>query len=176
MLRAGKHRHKSYEQVAATDRGYCEWALREGKHYGTFRDFAAWLRRTHGGVVEFGKYRGRFYDELLDTQEEYCRWAMALRDPSDRMRGFLDFAEGRAKRRPRKPPAKKSKPAPPPPPPPPPRPEENGGILCKICFAEPVKAVFYPCGHASCEGCSALLNSVCPFCRADIVVVVKAFL
>ena len=92
------------------------------------------------------------------------------------MRGFLDFAEGRAKRRPREPPAKKSKPAPPPPPPPPPRPEENGCILCEICFAEPVKAVFYPCGHASCEGCSALLNSVCPFCRADIVVVVKAFL
>ena len=44
---------------------------------------------------------------------------------------------------------------------------------CKICFDSQISHTFNPCGHTVCENCSKL--SICPFCRINIVSVIKLF-
>ncbi len=53
--------------------------------------------------------------------------------------------------------------------------EQNKQVLtCKVCFINPIKTVFLPCGHyVCCETCTPQLTNCC-FCRAVIRGTVKA--
>ena len=171
MLRSGKHMGKQFARVAHEDRNYCAWVLRDGQQHANFHEFAEWLRCHHAGIVDFGVHRGKFYDEL-EKNEGYCRWAMSLRDPTDRMKEFIRYLRGRRARgttdgaEGRDPKRRKKV-------------DHSDGAdqrpTCKICIDADIGAVFYPCGHASCEACSNKIAD-CPFCRAEILLVVKAYI
>ena len=66
MLKCGKHRGRTYEEVAALDRGYCAWVLNDGASSLAFRGFASFLRRAHGGVLKVGRHKGLFFDEAWE--------------------------------------------------------------------------------------------------------------
>ena len=65
MLRCGKRAGAHFHDVAATDKQYCGWVLRERAEGRALprdlKQFASYLRREHGGVVAVGKHRGSFF-------------------------------------------------------------------------------------------------------------------
>ena len=60
MLRLGKHRGQRYEEVAAADRDYCAWVLREKALPHGFSSFYKYLVSVHGGIMQVGKRNGAF--------------------------------------------------------------------------------------------------------------------
>ena len=90
MLRCGKHKGKSFQEVASTDRRYCAWVLRLNSSGNDVSPdlsaFAEHLRREHGGVLPFGAHKGSFFDEVLRDHPDYCSWAIHLPDASDTMK------------------------------------------------------------------------------------------
>ena len=90
MLRFWKHRGRKFEDVAAMDRGYCAWVLREKAL--PLHAFYRYLIEVRGGVLQVGKHKGRFFDEGLEGAPEYCDWALSLEDPSDSLVLFIDYA------------------------------------------------------------------------------------
>ena len=58
MLRRGKHRGRRFEDVAAIDRGYCAWVLREKAL--PLHSFYRYLIKAHGGILNVGKHKGRY--------------------------------------------------------------------------------------------------------------------
>ena len=63
MLRMGKYIGATFVDVAARDRAYCGWILREKPR--SFKQFEQYLVETHGGVITVGKYKGAFFDEIM---------------------------------------------------------------------------------------------------------------
>ena len=166
MFRLGKHRGKRFDDVAARDRGYCAWVLRERAL--PLHSFYRYLINVHGGILTVGKHKGRFFDEVLEGAPAYCDWALSLDDPSDSLQLFIDYLGIHYKKEaaPRRPslesPQKKT------------RTEER---LCVICFDRQIDAAFAPCGHlASCLPCgSAFDGRPCPICKKRVVFVLKIY-
>ena len=111
MLRRGKHRGRRFEDVAAIDRGYCAWVLREKAL--PLHPFYRYLIKAHGGILNVGKHKGRYFDEVLEGAPEYCEWALNLKEPHETLHMFIDYLRVHAKNAPREaseePPKKKSK-------------------------------------------------------------------
>jgi len=186
MLRFGKYKGHSYEDVAARDRTYCTWVLSLSTPSPGLQDFATYLKEKHGGVLTVGAHRGAFFDEMLMSHPDYCAWAANLEHPTAGMQRFSaylrseianvqhvddepwpvtsDSDEDTAPKRPR--------PA-----------EEPAAIPvarsknCKICMASAIRTCFVPCGHmAACVSCAArLAGTRCPICRTSIREIVKVF-
>ena len=72
VLRLGKHRGRSFEEITRIDRPYCAWILRTRP--APFQQLTKYLHRTHGGILEVGKYKGMFFDEVLERDPDYCFW------------------------------------------------------------------------------------------------------
>ena len=148
MLRLGKHRGRSYEEVSALDRGYCAWVLRDGTNGLGFREFARFLRREHGGILRVGRHKN-----------------LSLESPGEPMKEFVAFvcarlAEEEGEKE--EPAYKRSRSQP---------------FTCQICFDATVRSVLVPCGHMMCLECTAKTRaSKCPFCRRKVQQVVKTFL
>ena len=73
MMRNGKHRGRTFQDITSSDRPYCAWVLRVKP--AALQRFHAYLREEHGGILEVGRYRNRFFDEVLDAEPTYCSWA-----------------------------------------------------------------------------------------------------
>ena len=165
MLRLGKHRGRSYEEVAALDRGYCAWVLRDGTSGLGFQGFASFLRREHGGVLRVGRHKGLFFDEAWESEREYCYWAASLESPGEPMKEFVAFAcakvaeeEGEKE----EPEHKRMR---------------SQSFKCQICFDATVRSVLVPCGHMMCPECTAKTRAnKCPFCRRKVQKVVRTFI
>ncbi len=158
MLRCGKHGGRLFEDVAAADRSYCAWVLREkadGKKLSRdLKAFAKFIIEEHGGVLEVGKHRGRFFDEVLRDDPEYADWAASLESPSKLMIHFQRYVKWQRK-----------------------RPREPGDDICSICMDNTIDSAFIPCGHqAACIECARRLHGPCPICREAIADVLHTFL
>ena len=166
MLKCGKHRGRSYEEVAALDRGYCAWVLSDGANGPSFRDFARFLRREHGGVLRVGQHKGKFFNDMWANERDYCYWAVSLDAPGEPMKAFSAFAHAKVAEE-----------------------EENSSeqpdckrprsqsFKCQICCDATVRSVLVPCGHMMCMDCAAKIQgNKCPFCRRDMQQVVKTFI
>ena len=158
MLRCGKHGGRLFEDVAAADRSYCAWVLREkadGKKLSRdLKAFAKFLLEEHGGVLEVGKHRGRFFDEVLRDDPEYADWASSLESPSKLMLHFQRYVKWQRK-----------------------RPREPGDDICSICMDNTIDSAFIPGGHqAACIECARRLQGPCPICREAIADVLHTFL
>ena len=57
-MRLGKHRGRSFEEIAKIDRSYCAWVLRSESLPGGFGKLAKYLKQTHGGLLEMGRHKG----------------------------------------------------------------------------------------------------------------------
>ena len=57
-MRVGKHRGRTFEEIAKIDRSYCAWVLRSDSLPGGFGKFAKYLKQTHGGLLEMGRHKG----------------------------------------------------------------------------------------------------------------------
>ena len=187
MLRIGKHNGSTYKDVAASDRTYCSWVLSLSNPSPGLRQFARYLKNTHGGVLEVGAYRGAFFNEMLRDHPNYCIWAARLDHPSAAtMRRFCAYVRREANNAheipddmcsvmsdsdedpfPKRPCPEETHEAVPPT-----RNEE-----CKVCMASTIRTCFVPCGHmAACIPCAArLVDARCPICRASIREVVETF-
>ena len=76
MMRIGKHRGRTFEEICSIDRPYCAWILRvkpAGKS-AALQSFYLYLRKEHGGLLEVGRHKGLFFDEVANTEQEYCLW------------------------------------------------------------------------------------------------------
>ena len=64
FFKAGKHVGQSFERVAADDRRYGAWALREEREGGqlsrNLAGFVKYIKARHGGVMTVGKHRGLY--------------------------------------------------------------------------------------------------------------------
>ena len=89
-LRHGKHKGKTFEHIAETDRGYCCWILRSPDAPSSLRAFRRHLLENFGGVVQCGKYKMKFFSEVLEEDAGYCLWVSELESPSP---NFKDFQE-----------------------------------------------------------------------------------
>ena len=96
MLRRGKHRGRRFEDVAAIDRGYCAWVLREKPL--PLHSFYRYLIKAHGGILNVGKHKGRYFDEVLEGAPEYCEWALNLKEPHETLHLFIDYLRVHAKK------------------------------------------------------------------------------
>ena len=180
FFQAGKHAGQSFEQIAADDRRYSAWALREQREGAQLsRNLAAfvkYVKKRHGGVVGVGKHRGlypwgleqslpalpcppsaatlptrRYFDELLRTDPEYVEWCQSLASPGNALQEIADYAREQEEA------GKKRK-----------REGDEGAIKkCMICLERPLAACWIPCGHATtCYECAlGVENHRCPICR-----------
>ena len=94
MLRVGKHRGRTFEEVAQADRDYCAWVLREELIGQGLKKFRAYLQNNHGGVMSCGKHKGRYFDEIIGEAPGYAEWARALSTPSAALKGFVEYIGG----------------------------------------------------------------------------------
>ena len=159
MLRCGKHAGRSYQDVAATDVGYCAWVLREKSDRKRLpRDlkaFANYLEDAHGGVLVVGKHSGRFFADVLQDDPEYGEWAASLENPGRLMIDFHEYVKRRQRARPR----------------------GTGDDTCSVCMDRTIDSAFIPCGHqAACVECARRLEGHCPICREPIFDVLQTFL
>ena len=157
MLCAGKYKGRRFDDVAALDRGYCAWVLREKAV--PLNSFYRYLVRAHGGILQVGKHKGRFFDEVLAEAPDYCEWALCLTDPSDTLQLFIDYVRVH---RQAEPPVKKAK-----------RDEK----VCVICFEGAIDAAFVPCGHlVCCLACARKFDGrACPICKQLVEMVLKTY-
>ena len=162
MLRCGKHAGAHFHDVAATDKQYCGWVLRERAEGRALprdlKQFASYLRREHGGVVAVGKHRGSFFDDVLRDDEDYCGWVCSLENPSKPMAEFAKYVKEHGER------SRKRR--------------REGGDMCAICFDASVDTAFVPCGHmTACLDCARRVHQSgrCPICREPIVDILQTF-
>ena len=157
-LKYGKHTGAPYEKVAAEDRKYCAWILREERESNqlsrNMKAFAHYLKTQHGGLMTVGKHAGKFFDELLREEPEYASWVMTLSQPSNAMKEFSNYvveqqhidADHATRKRAR---------------------DEAHGGKCILCLDRALTAAFIPCGHCVCchECASTMASNRCPICR-----------
>ena len=74
VLRLGKHRGRSFEEITRLDRAYCAWVLRTKPE--SFQRFHRYLCKTHGGILEVGLHKMMFYSEILEIEPDYCFWVV----------------------------------------------------------------------------------------------------
>ena len=64
FFKNGKYAGQSFERIAADDRRYSAWALREEREGGQLsRNLAAFVKYVkghHGGLMSLGKHRGLY--------------------------------------------------------------------------------------------------------------------
>ena len=164
MLTCGKHRGKSYAEVAAQDRGYCAWVLSDGPCGSEFQGFASYLRSKHGGVLKVGRHKGLSFNEAWAKERDYCYWAASLESPGQPMKAFAAFARAKMKQEggdTEEPERKRMR---------------SQTFQCQICFDATVRNVLVPCGHMLCPGCAGQIRTnKCPFCRCAVQQIVKTF-
>ena len=157
QVRVGKHRGKTFEEVAQQDRSYCSWVFRERDLSRDLKRLQQYLHKEHGGIVCIGKHKNKFFNDVLQQDRDYCEWVVNLKNPG----AFQDFVEYLKKHLEDddEPAAKKAK-----------------IDVCKICFDRPVNSVFVPCGHiCACFPCAARAEDKgCPICK-NMCFVVKTF-
>ena len=158
MLKCGKHTGAPYEQVAAEDRKYCAWVLREERESNqlsrNMKAFAQYLKQQHGGLMTVGKHAGKFFGELLNEDPEYASWVMSLAQPSNAMKEFAEYivekenieADQENRKRTR---------------------DDEAQGKCILCLERPLTSCFVPCGHCvACYECASTMESKrCPMCR-----------
>ena len=171
MLRLGKHRGQRYEEVAAADRDYCAWVLREKALPHGFSSFYKYLVSVHGGIMQVGKHRGKYFNEVLAEAPDYCEWALTLEAPSDCFQPFIAYSKAHLEGEPTETPAKKH------------RGEENkyqtGAVeTCAICCDRRRDSVFVPCGHvvACMRRGMRFDDQRCPICKQYVSMVLKTYM
>ena len=76
VLRLGKHRGRSFNEITRLDRPYCAWVLRAKPE--SFQRFHTYLRKTHGGILQVGRHKGMFFSEVLELESDYCFWVRTI--------------------------------------------------------------------------------------------------
>ena len=196
ILRHGKYRYRSFDDIEIHDREYCAWVLRSNVHTlpPSLASFSNYLRDHHRGILTVGRNKFKYFDEVLREDPNYCNWVLTLTDTSGNLSDFkqflctihmsdYDFQEDE-----------------------PPEPWESGddtnsesdsrsrspsirtrtqarSIIkydpsdkdhvnlakeCHICYNAPIRACFSRCGHMLCCVPCAIKCDKCPVCRVNI--------
>ena len=147
-----------FEKVAAEDRQYCAWVLREERESDqlsrNLKAFARYLRQQHGGLMTVGKHAGKFLDELLRDDADYVYWVTTLSRPSCAMKEFSKYIVEQQHVENYQDSRKRT------------RNEAHDG-KCILCLDSALTAAFIPCGHCVCcyECASKMKSNRCPMCR-----------
>ena len=162
MLKVGKHRGQSFADVAAQDRQYCAWILREKDLATGLKKFKAHLENAHGGIVPVGKHKGKFFDELLASAPDYCEWVSSLKKDPGAFGPLIKYME-RARQREDEEPAPKK--------------QRVDADMCKICYQADINTCLVPCGHVvACLSCAERLgDEPCPICKQPVAFVQKTY-
>ena len=161
MLKVGKHRGQSFADVAAQDRQYCAWILREKDLATGLKKFKAHLENAHGGIVPVGKHKGKFFDELLASAPDYCEWVSSLKKDPGAFGPLIEYME-RARQREDEPAKKK---------------QRVDADMCKICYENDINTCLVPCGHmVACLSCAERLREEpCSICKQAVDFVQKTY-
>ena len=138
-LKYGKHTGAPYEKVAAEDRKYCAWVLREERESNNqlshnMKSFAHYLKTQHGGVMTVGKHSGKFFDELLKEDPEYAVWVQSLTQPGAAMKEFSEYITEQQQRKEDDDNRKRTR-------------DEAANGKCILCLDRALTAAYIPCGH-----------------------------
>ena len=203
LLRSGKYRGHSVEDVKQRDKLYCGWLIRAHREHQALppdlRKAAKQLHRRHGGVLTVGAHKGTFFDEVLEKHPGYGDWAGSscfrslrldrdywglLRSDAEKKRspvdlrapgdGIKDFADYvLAKKRCAEDEAEKENDEK--------RPRSeapNDKKSCCVCMDRPATSAFVPCGHmCACLTCAQDLEhgGQCPICRGEIAMTLRIY-
>ena len=88
FIKNGKYAGQSFERIAAEDRRYCAWALREEREGGqlsrNLAGFVKFVKERHGGVMTIGKHRGLYRRAgSSPTWENVCSGNQETRKPGN---------------------------------------------------------------------------------------------
>jgi hypothetical protein len=160
-MHIGKHKGKTFSEIAEIDKPYAAWVLRDSALPGSFRKFAKYLQANHGGILEVGKHKMKFFDVIVQTDPDYCEWALRLKQPSETFKKFVEYLQDAFDDE--QPEKKKSK--------------TELSYVCNICCATDVKTVFVPCGHiVCCIACGFKFEGgSCPICKKYVCMTVETF-
>ena len=159
MIRVGKHRGDTFQEVCETDRSYIAWVLRDNPR--GFTRLAKFVREHHGGILEVGRHKGDFFREVLQNDPDYCEWALSLPDPGLAFQKFLEYLRENYVREEPQPPKR-----------------QKTDNACKICCDREIDTVLVPCGHIlACRVCATKIEQggICPICKEYICMVVKTY-
>ena len=158
-MHIGKHKGKTFSEIAEIDKPYTAWVLRDNTLPGSFRKFAKYLQANHGGILEVGKHKMKFFDVIVQTDPDDCEWALRLKQPSDTFKKFVEYLRDAFDDE--QPAKKKSK-------------TDN---VCNICCAAEMKTVFVPCGHiVACVTCGFKFEGgPCPICKKHVCMTVQTY-
>ena len=162
MLKVGKHRGQSFADVAAQDRQYCAWILREKDLATGLKKFKAHLENAHGGIVPVGKHKGKLCDELLASAPDYCEWVSSLKKDPGAFGPLIEYMECAGQHKNEEPAKKK---------------QRVDVDVCRICFQHKINTCLVPCGHmVACLSCGLRLREEpCPMCRRAVDIVQKTY-
>ena len=82
VVKAGKHRGKTFQEVYDTDRGYCAWAAGAAEPDGPLDDFAKWLRALN---PVFAKTAENIYLRVPYARRDQAKQLGARWDPAKKM-------------------------------------------------------------------------------------------
>ena len=173
-MKIGKHRGESFADVAAQDRQYCAWILREKDLATGLKKFKTHLENAHGGIVPVGKHKGKYFDELLVSEPGYCKWVSTLKKDPGAFGPLIQYMECPRQRKDegkveRKVEGKNEEPA---------KKKQRVDVdMCRICFQHNINTCLVPCGHmVACLSCAERLREEpCPICRRAVDIVQKTY-
>ena len=93
LVRHGKHRYRTFAELANSDRDYVSWVLRSESLPTSLRDFARFVRSEYGGMLMVGKHRMSYFTEILERDPAYCVWVAQLEAPTGSMKSFQEFLD-----------------------------------------------------------------------------------
>ena len=173
-MKIGKHRGESFADVAAQDRQYCAWILREKDLATGLKKFKTHLENAHGGIVPVGKHKGKYFDELLVSEPGYCQWVSTLKKDPGAFGPLIQYMECPRQRKDegkveRKIEGKNEEPAE--------KKQRMDVDVCKICFQHKINTCLVPCGHmVACLSCAQRLREEpCSICKQAVDFVQKTY-
>ena len=91
MIRTGKYKGLTFEEVKERDKRYCGWLLEADSLPRDLQKFAASIEREHGGLLRVGKHRGEWYNDVWKARPDYFQWAANLKEPFEPMKKVMIF-------------------------------------------------------------------------------------
>ena len=106
LMRFGKYRGKSYEEVFMLDPSYCENVVQSSSQPESGlgkRQLADWIRERHPDfvagmaqdVITFGKYQGKSYEEVFMLDKSFCEWTLKSSRPGLPSHRFAEWIRQR---------------------------------------------------------------------------------
>ena len=78
LIRHGKYRLMSFEDLAVADKDYVSWCLRSESLPSSLREFVDWIKERYGGLLTAGRYKRMYFSDVIANYPEYTALLILL--------------------------------------------------------------------------------------------------